>query len=98
MTFCLQSLTKQKTEKEERKSKQSRVNEEREEKRKRFFWQQNQKLHARQLQMQHLRRQEELAKLRAMEQRRIEKEKNEIRREAEIERRRMEKMQNEQEV
>jgi len=45
-----------------------------------------------------VRRQEELAKLKALEQRRIEKERNEIRREAEIEKRRMEKIQQEQEV
>ena len=93
----LSSLTflKQKGEKNEKDYQRIQLKKEREAKRKQFFLQQEEKLQARHLQLKQLHKQDEMARLKALEQKKIEREKNEIRREAEREKRRMDRMERE---
>ena len=77
---------------EKKDSQWNQLKKEREAKRKQFFLQQEEKLHARHLQLKQLHKQDEMARLKALEQKKIEREKNEIKREAEREKRRMERM------
>ena len=86
---------KQKAEKNEKDHQRIQVKKERGAKRKQFFLQQEEKLQARHLQLKKLHKQDEMARLKALEQKKIEREKNEIRREAEREQRRMDRMERE---
>ena len=93
--MSLLTFLKQKVEKNEKDYQRSQLKKEREAKRKQFFLQQEEKLQARHLQLKQLHKQDEMARLKALEQKKIEREKNEIRREAEREKRRMDRMERE---
>ena len=79
-------------------SRTSAMDKEREERRKAFFQQQEKKLRHKQLLLKRREKKEEISKKKALEERKMQREKNEVKQEAERERRKLQQLQKEHEV